>query len=162
MRRPTTREGVLMPRFALVGVFVLLVGIVERDSETGRWALLAGVLALITAALVAWRLIYGTLFAAGLWMVGLAGLMRTLPAEAAGHRYWGLLLGAGLLVLAWPFAAIRQRRTGSRGVVRRWSGRARRNDGVASRVQLLRTVSRFAVRRRAIVLRPSPDLCHIR
>ena len=130
------REGVLLPRFALVGMVVLLVGIVERDSAAGLWVLLAGVLALVTAGLVAWRLIYGALFAAGLWMVGLAGLLRSLPAEAAGHRYWVLLLGAGLLVLVWPFAAIRQRRTGSRGVVRRWSGRARRNDGAVSYTHL--------------------------
>ena len=144
-----------MPRFALLGMVVFLVGIMERNSAAGRWALLAGVLALVTAGLVAWRLVCGALFAAGLWMIGLAGLMRSLPAETAGHRYWALLLGAGLLVLAWPFAAIRQRRTGSCGVVRRWSRRASRNDGVASRLQILRTVSQFAVRRRATVLRPS-------
>jgi type IV secretion system protein VirD4 len=119
------------------------------------WVLLVGVLSLVTAALVAWRLVFGALFAVALWMIGLAVLLGSLPAEAAGHRYWALLLGAGLLILTWPLAAIRQRRTGSRGVVRRWSRRARRNDGVASRLQILRTVSRFAVRRRAIVLRPS-------
>jgi type IV secretion system protein VirD4 len=155
MRSPTTREGVLMPRFAFVGLLMLLVGIIERDSTAGRWILLARVLSLVTAALVAWRLVYGALLAAGLWLIGLAGLLGWLPARVGAHRYWPLLLGVGLLVLAWPFAAVRQRRTGSRGVVRRWSRRARRNDGVASRVQMLRTVSRFAVRRRAIVLRPS-------
>ena len=144
-----------MPRFALVGLLVVLVGVVERDSPAGLWAVLAGVLALVTAGLVAWRLIYGALFTAGLWMVGLAGLLGSLPAGAAGHRYWTVVLCAGLVVLAWPLAAIRQRRTGSCGVVRRWSRRASRNDGVASRLQILRTVSQFAVRRRATVLRPS-------
>jgi hypothetical protein len=134
---------------------VLLTGIIERNSVAGRWVLLAGALALVTVVLVAWRLIYGALFAAGLWLIGLAGLLRSLPAEAAGHRYWVLLLGAGVLILAWLFVTVRQRRTGSRGVVRRWSRRSRRNDGVASRLQLLRTVSWLAVRRRATVLRPS-------
>ena len=144
-----------MPRVALVGMVVLLAGILGRDTAAGLWAVLAGVLMLLTAVLVGWRLIYGALFSAGLWLIGLAALLRSLPADTPGHEYWSLLLGAGLLVLAWPFAVVRQRRTGSRGVVRRWSRRSRRNDGVASRVQLLRTVSRFAVRRRATVLRPS-------
>ena len=144
-----------MPRVALVGTVVLLAGILGRDTAAGLWAVLAGVLMLLTAVLVGWRLIYGALFSAGLWLIGLAALLRSLPADTPGHQYWALLLGAGLLVLAWPFAVVRQRRTGSRGVVRRWSRRSRRNDGVASRVQLLRTVSRFAVRRRATVLRPS-------
>jgi hypothetical protein len=67
-----------MPRFALVGMVVLLVGFIERDSAAGLWALLPGVLALVTAGLVAWRLIYGALFAAGLWLIGLAGLLRSL------------------------------------------------------------------------------------
>ena len=144
-----------MPRVALVGMVVLLAGILGRDSAAGLWAVLAGVLMLLTAVLVGWRLIFGALFSAGLWLIGLAALLRWLPADTPGHRYWALLFGFGLLVLAWPFAAVRQRRSGSRGVVRRWSRRSRRNDGVASRVQLLRTVSRFAVRRRATVLRPS-------
>jgi hypothetical protein len=99
-----------MPRFAVVGAILLLVGIVERDSAAGRWVLLAGVLSPVTVALVAWRLVHGALFAAGLWMIGLAGRLGSLPAGAAGHRYWPLLLGAGLLVLAWPYLAIRGRR----------------------------------------------------
>ena len=110
-----------MPRLALVGMVVLLAGVLGRDTAAGLWAVLAGVLMWLTAALVAWRLIYGALFSAGLWMIGLAALLRSLPADTPGHRYWALLLGAGLLVLAWPFAVVRQRRTGSRGVVRRWS-----------------------------------------
>ena len=112
-------------------------------------------LLLLTFVLVAWRLIYGALFAVGIWLIGLAVLLRSLPADTPGQAYWPVLLGGGLLVLVWPFAVVRQRQTGSRGVVRRWSRRSRRNDGVASRMQLLRTVSRFAVRRRATVLRPS-------
>ena len=155
MRRPNTREGVLLPRVALIGMVVLLAGIVGRDTAAGLWAVLAGVLLLLTFGLVAWRLIYGAMFSAGTWLIGLAALLRSLPADVPGQDYWPVLLGTGLLVLAWPFAVVRQRQTGSRGVVRRWSRRSRRNDGVASRLQLLRTVSRFAVRRRATVLRPS-------
>ena len=144
-----------MPKCALAGVILVLVGIASRHSAAGRWVLLAGVLAMVTAVLVGWRLVYGSMLAAGLWMVGLSGLLGWLPAKIGAHRYWPLLLVVGLLIFVWPVLALRQRQTGSRGVVRRWSRRSRRNDGVASRLQILRTVSRFAVRRRAVVLRPS-------
>ena len=83
-----------MPRIALVGMVVLLAGILGRDSAVGLWAVLAGVLMLLTAVLVAWRLIYGALFSAGLWLIGLAALLRWLPADTPGHRYWALLFGA--------------------------------------------------------------------
>ena len=41
------------------------------------------------------------------------------------------------------------------GLVNRWSARSRRNHGVASRWQILRVASGFAVRRKAMILRPS-------
>jgi hypothetical protein len=70
---------------------LLVVGIVERDSAAGRWVLPVGVLALVMVALVAWRLVYGALFAAGLWMIGLAVRLGSLPAVVPAHRYWPLL-----------------------------------------------------------------------
>ena len=42
MRRPNTREGVLLPKVALVGIVVLLAGIVGRDTAAGLWAVLSG------------------------------------------------------------------------------------------------------------------------
>ena len=51
MRRPNTREGVLMPKVALVGMVILLAGMVGRDTAAGRWAVLAGVLILLTAVI---------------------------------------------------------------------------------------------------------------
>ena len=58
-----------------------------------------------------------------------------------------LLLVAGLV---W-----RHHRAGSAVLVRRWSRRATRHDGVASRWAILATGSRFAVRRKTLILRPS-------
>ena len=66
-----------MPRVGLVGTVVLLVGILGRDTTASLWAVLAGVLMLLTAVLVAWRLIFGALFSIGLWMIGLAAVSYT-------------------------------------------------------------------------------------
>ena len=41
-----------MPRVALAGMVVLLAGILGRDTTAGTWAILAGVLMLLTAVLV--------------------------------------------------------------------------------------------------------------
>jgi type IV secretion system protein VirD4 len=71
--------------------------------------------------------------------------------EAGGIR----LLLAGVLILAGVVAVWRHGRSGSAGAVRRISSRSRRRDGVASRWVILRSASRFAVRRKMRVLRPS-------
>jgi hypothetical protein len=63
-----------------------------------------------------------------------------------------LLLGVVLFAMCLYWL---HHRGSSRGTVHRWSRRSRRNAGVASRWALLRAASWLAVRRKAVVLRPS-------
>ena len=65
------------------------------------------------------------------------------------------LLAVGGLLLLTVGLVWRHHRAGSAVLVRRWSRRSTRHDGVASRWAILATGSRLAVRRKAIVLRPS-------
>jgi type IV secretion system protein VirD4 len=91
----------------------------------------------------------------GTGSVGVGWLMHRMPAGTPGRGYWPWPVLVGLATLALVVAAWRSGRGGSAGTVRRWSRRARRHDGVASRWVILRTASAFAVRRKASVLRPS-------
>ena len=70
---------------------------------------------------------------------------------AAGRE----LMAVGALLLLVAGLVWRHHRAGSAVLVRRWSRRSTRHDGVASRWAILATGSRFAVRRKAAVLRPS-------
>ena len=92
---------------------------------------------------------------AGLGIVCFGDLLRRMPADTPGRVYWPWLILVGVVVLLGTFLVWRQGRGGSAGLVGRWSRRARRNQGVASRWAILRVASRFAVRRKAAVLRPS-------
>jgi len=91
----------------------------------------------------------------GLGAAAVGWLMRRMPADTPGRVYWpwfalgGAVVVLGVVVFCW------HRRVGSSGRVNRWSARSRRNDGVASAWAILRVGSRFAVRRKAAVLRPS-------
>lgn len=97
----------------------------------------------------------GKLVAAGFALLALGWLMSRMPETTPGLAWWPWLMvaGAGLWVVV--FAAWRQHRGGSAGLVYRWSNRSRRNQGVASPYAILRVASRSAMRRRATVLRPS-------
>ena len=86
------------------------------------------------------------LVGAGLLVIG--GLAQH---TASGRE----LLAVGGLLLAAVGLVWRHHRAGSAVLVRRWSRRSTRHDGVASRWAILATGSRFAVRRKAMVLRPS-------
>src|SRR5688572_15818610 len=69
------------------------------------------------------------------------------------------LYGPGLLLVGLAVVAgavwYRFRNTGSNATIGRWNRKNRRNAGTASRWDILTTSSRWAMRRRAAVLRPS-------
>jgi type IV secretion system protein VirD4 len=65
------------------------------------------------------------------------------------------LIVVGVLLVALPCAVWWRRWSGSIGYVRRGAWRLRRNHGMASRWQILRTASRWAVGRQMRTLRPS-------
>jgi hypothetical protein len=88
---------------------------------------------------------------------GLAALPDRLgtTGTAGARAWWPLVLLAGLVVVVVTGAGVRRGRSGTRGVVNRWSRRSRRNHGVASRWQVFKTASTFTLRRKAATLRPS-------
>ncbi|RSM59467.1 type IV secretion system protein VirD4 [Actinoplanes sp. ATCC 53533] len=88
-----------------------------------------------------------------------AGLVLTaagwLLAGHPGHRLHGAgLILAGLTIVAGPLWW-QARATGSAGLIGRWDRHARRNAGTASRFDIWRTSSGWAMRRKAAVIRPS-------
>jgi type IV secretion system protein VirD4 len=89
---------------------------------------------------------------AGFAFVALGVLVRRMPAYSQ-YSLRLLLAGAGVLLLAVLVAG--RGRSGSAATVRRWSAASVRQDGVASSWAMLRHGSRFAVRRKMAVLRPS-------
>jgi type IV secretion system protein VirD4 len=169
MRRP----GEFVPWLAMLGVLLLagscgLRALSTRDSPqgTGRrwhvdfgvwwpWLFVAGVIVLVAVGLV-WRdRLMGGWTAVGLVGAYLGVVLHATPRGALGYQLWLPVFLGGVaitVVTMWLWLA---GRVTSAGVVRRWSRRSRRNSGVASRWQVLRTASRFAVRRKAVVLRPS-------
>lgn len=90
----------------------------------------------------------------GLLLV-LVGVGMSRMTALPGEQYWPWVVAAG--VAFWTLAVWwwRRGRTGSANAVRRWAHRSNRNHGVASRWQIFKTASAFAMRRRAKVLRPS-------
>ncbi|WP_165556133.1 type IV secretory system conjugative DNA transfer family protein [Kribbella pittospori] len=104
MRRPTRTEGVMVPRFTALmvmltaaGLAALVCGRTSALIEAGYWATATGVLGLVTAGLLFWRLRHGALIAAPLWVLlaGMAGLRLHAPGGVAG---WTIVAGALLLV----------------------------------------------------------------
>ncbi|WP_433504822.1 type IV secretory system conjugative DNA transfer family protein [Pseudonocardia halophobica] len=112
--------------FVTAVCLVVLVGV--RAWRRHRW-LVALVLALLTIGLAskAWAALSGGLAAVGC-LVGM------------------VVIGASVVL---------QRRARSAATVSRWGERARRKAGVASTLDIVRTASASAVRRRAAVVRPS-------
>jgi type IV secretion system protein VirD4 len=161
MRRPTLRDGELYPWVGLTGVLLLAVGVLAWGHPAAVWLARTGVLCLATFVLVAWRLVYGAALSTGVWLLGAAWALFALPERIgttdAGRvrAYWPLVLLTGLAVLTVTVAGMRRGRSGTRGVVNRWARRSRRNHGVASRWQVFKVASAFALRRKAAVLRPS-------
>jgi hypothetical protein len=87
--------------------------------------------------------------------MALGGLMHRMPDETPGRVYWPWFALGGLAVALGVIAFWWHRHIGSSGLINRWSRRSRRNDGVASAWTILRVAGRSAMRRKAIVLRPS-------
>lgn len=89
-------------------------------------------------------------------VVGTVGWLLSLaPAGTPGSGYWAVWLLAGTMLVLGTVMVWRHRRSGSSGLVSRWSSRSRRNQGVASVWVILRVSSAWAMRRRAMILRPS-------
>jgi type IV secretion system protein VirD4 len=86
----------------------------------------------------------------------LVGVVLVIAGSGAHNHVEGLkLMLVGGVLLTFVVAIWRQGRTGSAGTVRRMSTRSRRRHGVASWWVVLRHASRFAVRRKMLILRPS-------
>ncbi|WP_350280468.1 type IV secretory system conjugative DNA transfer family protein [Kribbella sp. HUAS MG21] len=103
MRRPTRTEGVMIPQFTLAMVGLLAAGVaaIVWDKspavvELGYWAAATGVVGLVTAGLLFWRLMHGALIATPLWVLlaGAVGLRLGAPGGTAG---W--VIGGGVLLL---------------------------------------------------------------
>ena len=126
--------AVVWPWLVTVGAGLVLLAVVSA-VRSGRTRL--GVL---SGGSVVWSVWFGS---------------ADLPAGTPARGCWLWVLLVGLVVFALVLLRVWQRRGGSAGTVNRWSRRSRRNDGVASWWQVLRTSSWWAARRRARVLRPS-------
>jgi type IV secretion system protein VirD4 len=98
-RRPTTREGVIVPRFTLVMVLVLSAGVacVTSDVAAGWWLVAGGAVGVATAGLVFWRLMHGAVIATPLWLL-LAGAVALRAGAPGGVAGWVIAAGALLLV----------------------------------------------------------------
>lgn len=161
MRTSTRRPDSPLPWIAFGGCALIALGVLLHDqpepqfAASSPWLVTAGVLSLVSAALIAWSVVGGSVVALGLWSCASGWFLRRLPDDIGGHSYWPYLVVAGLVIAAMGLPMLRHGRAGSRGLVQRWSNRSRRNGGVASNWQILRHASRFAVRRKAKVLRPS-------
>lgn len=162
MRTKSKRHDSVLPWIGFAGVVFGALGwaLLEQDANpelatAGPWLLTAGVLCLATAGLVGWSPLGGAIVATGLWTVAGGWFLRWFPSTVEASAYWPLAILVGLFLIVGGVPALRHGRAGSRGVVQRWASRDRRNGGVASSWQVLRHGSRFAVRRKATVLRPS-------
>lgn len=152
-----TPVRMFLPVPAVAGLLLLVAGgsLREIGSPAGAPVLVAGVVALVTVALMFWRTIAGGVMAAGVWMVALAWAAGTqVPAAYGPSRLQTVLFGAAgvvLVVMGWRTG----RRPGTRTIMAHHNERSERNDGVASPYQLWRHASTRPIRRKALVLRPS-------
>ncbi|ASR33850.1 hypothetical protein BAY61_01320 [Prauserella marina] len=141
----------------LIAVGLLLRGASGELALYWPWPIAAGVVVLLVCAVASVRneaLPRAALAGAGLTGLG-AWFAGWVPANTPGHSYWPWALISGVVLLVGAAVVWSRQRGGSAGLVNRWSRRSRRNDGVASWWSILRSASRFAVRRKATVLRPS-------
>ena len=95
------------------------------------------------------------LFGAGLLAGGVWFATPGVPAATPGRGYWLVAVSVGAVAVLVAVLRADPLRSGSAGVIGRWSRRSRRNDGVASAWQVLRTSSAWSARRKAKILRPS-------
>lgn len=113
-RRPSAREGVVMPRFLAVSVLLTIAGFVLMNSapsapaslvaefpglvpgavRAGVWMAGIGGVGVLTGLLVFWRVGAGLVLAVPLWL-GLAGLVASALNAPGGAGGW--LIAAGVL-----------------------------------------------------------------
>ncbi len=105
MRRPESTDGVLVPQLFAAGVMSALAGLlIEHYATTpvaeraGWWLSATGAMVLVTALLVAWRVLHGTIAAAGGWTVFAAAVLFALPHNVAARGVWPLVITAGVLL----------------------------------------------------------------
>jgi type IV secretion system protein VirD4 len=91
----------------------------------------------------------------GLVVFGLGWLMHRMPEGTPGQDYWPWVMVTGGALVTGVVLVVVRGRTGSTGMVNRWSRRTRRNEGMASSWTILRVASGWAMRTKAKVLRPS-------
>jgi type IV secretory pathway TraG/TraD family ATPase VirD4 len=141
----------------LIGVGLLSRGLPVKVAVYWPWLIVIGVAAVVIGLLVVPK--NKALPRVAITGVGLTGVgvwfAVWVPADTPGRGYWPWAVVVGFPLLAGATLVWLRGRGGSAGLVNRWSRRARRNDGVASRWAILRVASRFAVRRSATTLRPS-------
>jgi len=100
----------MVPRFTAAmmlltatGVSAVVWGRTPALAEAGYWTAATGVVGLVTAGLLFWRLLHGALIAAPLWVLlaGAAGLRGNVPGDAAGWAFAaGVLMLVTLLLVA--------------------------------------------------------------
>lgn len=156
MTRPTLKEGRARPVTGLIGIGLLIMGsaLVSDHHAAGWWVIMIGAGFVIMFGLVFWRLVYGTILSAGMWLV-LIGVFGIVHRGNTYSPYAEIPLVVGGAVVLIMMASLSRRQTGSRGQVHRWSSRLSRQDGVASRQVLWLRASTFPLRRKARILRPS-------
>ncbi|ADB31263.1 Type IV secretory pathway VirD4 protein-like protein [Kribbella flavida DSM 17836] len=133
MRRPSARDGVVMPRFLALSVLLVVAGVtlvqlapsasasltaqfpslVAGVVKAGWWMAGAGGVGVATGLLLFWRVGTGLLLAVPLWLV-LAGVVASATHVAGGAGGW--LIAAGVLV-AVSLALVAVNRTVGAGVV---------------------------------------------
>ncbi|MFC6156110.1 TraM recognition domain-containing protein [Kribbella jiaozuonensis] len=114
-RRPTAREGVVLPRFGAASVAATVLGLVlvfwapnALAVRAGTWTATVGGVGVVTAALLFWRVGPGLLLAFPLW-VGLAGVIASrtgAPGHAGAWLITGGVLAALSVVLVWVNRAV--------------------------------------------------------
>ncbi|WP_433019963.1 type IV secretory system conjugative DNA transfer family protein [Kribbella sp. CA-294648] len=113
MRRPSARDGVVMPKFLTAAVLVVLAGFalvqlapkapaslvvqfpgfVDGAVQAGWWMTGAGGVGVVTGLLLFWRVGTGLLLAAPLWLL-LAGAVASATDMAGGAGGWLIAAGA--------------------------------------------------------------------
>lgn len=97
---------------------------------------------------------YSYALATGASLATLGWLMYRMPEHTPGQHYWPWVIISGVIVWLGTFAVWQHGRSGSAGLLGRWSRRSRRNQGVASYWSIFRHASAWAMLQQARVLRP--------
>ncbi|SFW50440.1 type IV secretory system conjugative DNA transfer family protein [Amycolatopsis australiensis] len=148
--------GAALVAVTLIGIGVLLSDWHVKVAVVWPWFVVAGVAAGVLGVV---ELVQGNSAKVGTFAAGLVGLsvwfVGWVPTETPGYGVWpwGLIFGGPVLLFLVVLGL--RKRGGSLGLLGRWARRSQRNGGVASRFQIWRKASKWAMRRKAKVLKPS-------